>query len=157
MLMKSWRTALAALGAILSLGAGAQAEDIDPLDVLGVWYTEGQGAQVEIVEDGDSVKGTIIWFDGHEDGATLDVKNPDPELRDQPILGLAMLSGFERGRKKWRRGRIYDPESGKSYRSAIFREGPESVAMQGCIGILCVKQKLTKVPEGSVIRVLAVD
>ena len=69
----------------------------------------------------------------------VDGKNPDPALRGRPILGLAVLSGFTDQGKDWR-GRIYDPRSGKSYKSILSRNADGTLKVQGCIAFLCRTQ-----------------
>ncbi len=69
----------------------------------------------------------------------VDGKNPDPALRGRPILGLAVLSGFTDQGKDWR-GRIYDPRSGKSYKSILTRNGDGTLKVQGCVAFLCQTQ-----------------
>ena len=69
----------------------------------------------------------------------LDTNNPDPALRRRPIMGLAVLSGFSDAGKDWR-GRIYDPRSGKSYKSILSRKADGTLKVQGCIAFLCQTQ-----------------
>ena len=69
----------------------------------------------------------------------VDGKNPDPALRGRPILGLAVLSGFADAGKDWR-GRIYDPRSGKSYKSILGRNADGTLKVQGCIAFFCQTQ-----------------
>lgn len=47
-----------------------------------------------------------------------DENNPNPSLRDRPVIGIDMLHNFRKRNKIWK-GRIYDPESGKSYSAQI--------------------------------------
>lgn len=131
------------------LGASA-----DPLDVTGVWFTQNRDSQVEIRRTGDAgLEGAIIWYVGHDEEAVFDTRNPDPGKRDQEILGLEILRGFEPGDDRWRQGEIYDPTSGKSYRSAVYRKDEDTLAVQGCVGFICVTQEWERVPEDSVRRV----
>lgn len=69
----------------------------------------------------------------------LDRNNPDPALRARPVLGLAVLSGFADAGRDWR-GRIYDPRSGKSYKSILTRNPDGTLKVQGCIAFLCRTQ-----------------
>lgn len=125
---------------------------LTPLNVTGVWYTEGQQSQVEITEDGDSVVGRIIWYDGWEDGIVLDTNNPDEALQDRDLLGMPILAGFRQGNEKWRRGEIYDPTEGKSYRSAIYRVSNDRLGVEGCVSVICRKMEWERVPDDQIIR-----
>ena len=64
----------------------------------------------------------------------LDKKNPAPELRDRPVVGLQVLSGYEFRRGAWR-GRIYDPGSGHTFRSFIKRDADGSLRVRGFVGL----------------------
>ncbi|MEM1381037.1 MAG: DUF2147 domain-containing protein [Pseudomonadota bacterium] len=125
---------------------------LSPLNVTGVWYTEGQLSQVEITEDGDSVVGRIIWYEDWEEDIILDTKNPDETLRDRELLGLPILAGFREGNEKWRRGQIYDPTDGKSYRSAIYRVSDDRLGVEGCVSVICRKMEWQRVPEDQIMR-----
>lgn len=132
----------------------AATTSVDPLDVTGVWYPGDEDSQVEIVTDGDSVAGRIVLYDGVEYGPHYDTENPDEALRTRTILGLPIISGFERAKTKWRRGDIYDPNEGKTYRSAIFRKDADTLGVQGCIALFCQTQDWKRVPADKVIRFL---
>lgn len=124
-----------------------------PLDVTGVWYTDGQDSQVEITETGKSVVGRIIWYTGHEEEIVFDTNNPDEAAQKHEILGLAIIEGFERGGDRWRKGEIYDPTEGKTYRSAIYRIDETTLGVQGCVGFICRTLEWQMVPEGDVMRI----
>ena len=102
--------------------------------ILGRWFNADQGVQIEIGarknEEGQKrYYGTLVWLreayydgPGEEYGDPLrDAKNPDPERQNDPILGLEILKEFEYSRRKnrWNGGRVYDPESGKTYRAVM--------------------------------------
>jgi len=130
----------------------AAAEPVDPLDVAGVWYPGSATSQVEITAEGDSVAGRIIWYDGIQYGPNYDTENPDEELRGRTILGLPLIADFKKGRDKWRRGTIYDPNEGKTYRSAIALKNENTLIVQGCIALFCQTQEWPRVPEDKIIR-----
>lgn len=87
--------------------------------IIGEWYTEGEESVVEIYKCGDAYCGKIIWIiePTYPDGTNKrDKNNPDEALRDRPIVGMDIVSGFEHSRKNtWGNGTIYDPNSGKTY------------------------------------------
>mgnify|MGYP005996051427 CR=1 FL=1 len=113
--------------------------------IAGTWYTDGKRAVVKIGKCGDTVCGKISRFiEKPKDGVTTDINNPDPELRKRPLLGLAVLSGFTLDGDIWR-GEIYNPETGKSYRSVVERTGKDKLKVQGCISLFCRTQRWTLV------------
>jgi len=127
----------AALAALLAVPAAA-AEPI-----AGRWVTENGKAAVLIGSCGGGVTcGRIAAvLKPTPGGATTDVNNPDPKLRDRPFRGLAILTGFRDAGDDWR-GRIYDPESGKTYKSVVKRE-KDGLKVQGCIAFFCRTQHWT--------------
>ncbi len=134
-------------GSLVAIGAAA-----DPSDVYGTWLTQSRTAHVEIADCGDGTPcGRVVWIDpaSLEPGVTpetaVDRNNPDPELRDQPVLGLTLLAGFEQKREAWRGGTIYDPEAGKSYGSRLSRREDGRLQVKGCIGPICKTQVWTPV------------
>jgi len=124
--------AASALGAAPALAAAA---------IEGRWVTEERDAVVEIGDCGNATCGRIVQFlvappQGRDQ---RDINNPDPELRNRRLLGLPVLSRFREEEDLWR-GRIYDPKSGKDYRSVIRRKGPDRLEVKGCIGPFCRTQ-----------------
>lgn len=140
--------ALAAL-ALFALPAAAQPADA----VVGTWFTEagdkGGKARVEIErtegETGGVYAGRIVWLeeprfpDGEHAGeAKRDLENPDPELRDRPVLGLRILDGFAyAGGGTWSGGTIYDPADGKTYKAKMHLDGDgdRTLDVRGYVGI----------------------
>lgn len=115
--------------------------------VYGVWLTEEGTGTVRIIDCGDaSPCGIIETAEIPAGEPTTDVNNSDPALRDKPIIGLVMLHGFERDGDRWKKGRIYNPEDGKSYKSSIrVDDDPNVLKVKGCIAFLCQTQRWTRV------------
>lgn len=115
----------------------AQAADA----IGGRWITQDKDAVIEIKPCGASTCGTIARFlvappDGLDQ---RDINNPNAKLRQRKLLGLPILTQFKEEETLWR-GQIYDPNSGKSYRSVIRRKGPNVLEVKGCIGPFCQTQ-----------------
>lgn len=118
--------------------------------VYGLWLTEEETATVRIADCGDGTPCGVVETADIPDGEpTTDVNNSDPELRDQPIIGLTMLDGFEADGDRWKKGRIYNPEDGKSYKSSIEVEedDPNVLKVKGCIAFLCQTQRWTRAED----------
>jgi len=109
--------------------------------IAGRWVTEDRDAIVEIKPCGSVTCGRIARFlVTPPDGADQrDINNPDANLRKRKLLGLPILTQFREDGSKWR-GRIYDPNNGKSYRSVVQRKGPNTLEVSGCIGPFCQTQ-----------------
>lgn len=126
--------------AFISTAAAAKAAD-----PTGNWVTENRSAVVAIARCGAGLCGTVAKVLVEKPGIPkTDVRNPDPKLRGRPIQGLSILSGFTRHGDRWERGRIYDPNSGKSYASKLSLNPDGSLAVSGCIAVFCKTQRWTR-------------
>ena len=139
--------ALLAAGMLAPMAGGAALAAGDPVE--GIWKTENGRAHVQIKPCGTSMCGNIIWMaePNKEDGTPKrDRNNPDEAKQEQPILGLQIISGFERDKPGvWDDGDIYDPESGKTYGSNLEVKPDGSLGVEGCILFLCQEQTWTRV------------
>jgi uncharacterized protein (DUF2147 family) len=116
-----------------------------PAPVTGRWLTTEGKALVEVGPCGALLCGRIVRvLKAPAAGPLTDLNNPDPALRNRPIAGLVFLTGFRPDDDRWR-GRIYDPESGRSYRSELIRAG-STLKVKGCIGPFCRTQLWTAAP-----------
>lgn len=109
--------------------------------ITGRWVTEERDAIVEIKPCGNTTCGTIARFlvpppDGLDQ---RDINNPEQRLRTRKLLGLPILTQFREEDTLWR-GQIYDPKSGRSYRSVIRRKSANTIEVRGCIGPFCQAQ-----------------
>lgn len=125
------------LSALMLSTTAASAADA----IAGRWITEDRDAMVQIRSCGNATCGTIARFlVTPPDGADQrDINNPEPRLRTRRLLGLPILTEFRQDGDVWR-GRIYDPNSGRSYRSIIRRTGANTLEVQGCVGPFCQTQ-----------------
>ena len=100
---------------------------------------------------GDGLSGVIAGSpNASEERPDTDEKNPDPALRDRPLIGLELFAGFEyKGKGKWKGGTIYDPNSGKTYQCIITRVDANTLKVRGFIGVsLLGRTELwTRVPD----------
>jgi uncharacterized protein (DUF2147 family) len=107
--------------------------------IEGVWLSaDGTGwIKIELGEDGP--KGSIAGSPDdpeHKKPSDKDELNPDPALRDRQLLGLTIMQGFTAaGDGKWKNGRIYDPNSGKTYKCKLTLVDENTLELRGYIGI----------------------
>ena len=116
-----------------------------PSDILGIWKTEMGESKVEIFRCGEKICGKIVWLknpkyidsnDGQVGTPIIDRKNPDPTLRNRPLIGLKIMDGFtKQGDNTWGKGTCYDPKSGNAYRGKIHLPSPDRLELRGYIGI----------------------
>jgi uncharacterized protein (DUF2147 family) len=86
--------------------------------------------------------GIIVATANGKDGRPLrDSENPDPALRNRPLVGLPLIFGFRAaGDGRWTGGKIYDPDDGKTY-DAKLAPGPDgTLQVSGCVLFLCKAQ-----------------
>ena len=100
-------------------------------DIKGYWLTEKGTSQIYIYKaKNGKYYGKIAWLEEpNEFGAPKkDKENPDPKLKEKPLLDLLLLKSFDFDKKgnEWENGTIYDPESGKTYDCYMwFEDGAE--------------------------------
>lgn len=124
--------------AVLALATIAAA----PAPIAGRWVTAEGKAVVEIAPCASGLCGRIVRvLKPRPGGPAVDVKNPDPAQRGRPIEGITILTGFRPDATHWK-GQIYDPESGRTYRSELTRAGG-TLTVRGCWGPFCRSQQWT--------------
>jgi uncharacterized protein (DUF2147 family) len=132
---------LAVLAAAVTLAAGP-ALAADPAE--GEWLTQSGTAKVRIGPcpgKADRLCGAISWLKNPADADARDVHNPDPALKGRTILGLPMIWGFKQAAPgKWTGGKIYDPNSGKTYDSKVTVTPAGTLKVEGCILMVCQAQ-----------------
>jgi uncharacterized protein (DUF2147 family) len=106
--------------------------------VNGNWYSDNKDSIVTIGQCGPVVCGKIskIIAPTKDGKPARDENNPNPALRNRPVLGLELLSGFKDAGKEWV-GVIYDPRAGKSYKSKLVRLVNGNLQVKGCVGPFC--------------------
>lgn len=130
------------LAAGLALSPLAAAEPI-----AGRWVTAEKNAVVAIAPCGKTLCGTIEKFlvPPPKGNDQRDVNNPDASKRARRLIGTAILSSFVQDGDVWR-GQIYDPKSGKSYRSVLRRKSGNVLEVKGCYGPFCQTQVWNRAP-----------
>lgn len=106
--------------------------------ILGQWINASGEAHIEIFKKNEKYFGKIVWLKSPKDekGANkTDFKNPDPDLKSKPIMGLELLRDFVYEDGKWTDGKIYDPKSGKTYSCNITEKSNGQLNIRGYIGI----------------------
>jgi uncharacterized protein (DUF2147 family) len=123
--------------AFIALALSAAQPAIAAAPVTGKWMTPEKDSIIEVASCGSALCGRIIRvLKPNPKGPTVDANNPNPALRNRPIQGLAILSGFADNGKNWI-GSIYDPRRGKSFKSYLTRLTDGNLQVKGCIGFLC--------------------
>ena len=125
-------------GMIILLAVNVYAQEGKANAILGNWLTDDDKAVVEIYKCSDRYCGRIVSLKEpkNEDGTDkLDSKNPDPSKRSRKLIGLNLVWGFEYDKDDtWAGGKIYDPDSGKTYSCRMNLEG-EKLKVRGYVGL----------------------
>ena len=90
--------------------------------IVGTWLTDAGDSKVDIVATSGVYAGKVVWLkQATRDGQPLhDANNSDAALRDRPIMGLEILSGFKAATGgTWAGGTAYSPRTGKHYPAAL--------------------------------------
>ena len=128
------------LAAFTLLATAAQAA----APITGRWVTESKDGVVEIYQCGAQVCGKLAKFlvPPPNGVGQKDINNPNKALRGRTLLGMNILTGFKEVGDQWK-GQIYDPKSGKTYRSVVYKGKSGNLVVKGCIGPFCQAQSWT--------------
>ena len=109
--------------------------------VLGLWASDH--SLFELIEDEGRLLGIIRvitnpTYTQEEAPARVgelrkDDQNPEPAKRNRPLVGISILSEYEYKKGLWR-GKIYDPDTGKTYKSRISLTPDGRLKIRGYIG-----------------------
>lgn len=108
-------------------------------DIVGEWKTidDESGEAKSVVE--------IYERDGRYYGKVRDLLlKPDDtlcekcegELKDQPVVGMEIITDMEKKGDEYSGGEILDPESGKVYRAKMWLEDDDRLKVRGYVGFL---------------------
>lgn len=105
--------------------------------IFGYWTNENQDIIIHIFESsGHLLQGKIVWMkDSLDDFGNykLDVQNADSKLRSQKLLGAIILKNYkyDTANKIWRSGKIYNFETGNTYRSKLWVNENGALSVKG--------------------------
>ena len=135
-------------GAMLAAGPALAADPVE-----GEWMV-GTTTRVMIAAcpgKADHMCGVIVWLKSPNDkeGKPIrDTANPDARLKNRPIVGMPFITDFHRTAPgAWAGGRIYDPDSGKTYESKMHIDADGTLKVAGCVLVFCQNQTWRRPPE----------
>lgn len=115
--------------------------------IFGNWKTKGGQATVQI----GPCQGNAARVCGHfvdlagEGRRSRDKNNPNPALRNRPLLGMPFVTGFKpAGPNKWRSGQIYNPQDGKTYNAKMDLNPNGTLTVSGCVFVFCQGETWTR-------------
>ena len=130
---------IAALVATVLTSIGAWAQEASP---VGLWKniddeTGKPKALIRITESNGEIKGKIekLFRAANEEQSPKCDKCEDAR-KDQPIIGMTILTGMKHDGSAYTGGQILDPNNGKVYKSKmILAEGGKKLNVRGYIGM----------------------
>jgi uncharacterized protein (DUF2147 family) len=82
--------------------------------------------------------GAIDWLKDPVGHPSHDVNNPDRALRGRPLVGVLVVRDMKNaGPGRWTGGKLYDPESGKSYDGKLRALSTDRLQVTGCVLFVC--------------------
>ena len=135
------KLAIGLIGATMAFASPAIAAS----PIVGDWVTQDKDAIIKISQCGATVCGRIHKYlvTPPNGVGQKDVNNPNKSLRNRTLLGMAILTEFKPDGNIWR-GKVYDPKSGKTYRSEVTLNSTNSLKMKGCVAFICQGQNWTR-------------
>ncbi len=97
--------------------------------VTGLYWSPKKDAQIEIYKRGDKYFGRSVWVAIPR----KDTENPVKALQVRDVQGIELLRDFTYQNGIYKDGKIYDPESGKTYDCKMSLEG-STLKVRGFIG-----------------------
>ena len=113
-----------------------------PTGPTGEWLVAKQVARIKIADCDGRLWGVVAW---EAQPGGVDKKNPDPNLRSRPTLGMPILLGMTPSKDNRWDGQIYNSEDGHTYSANITMVDPNTLRVQGCfLGFLCGGENWTR-------------
>jgi len=116
--------------------------------IIGTWLMPDNEGIIEIYKDGNLYNGKIIWMQEKEkDGSPLkDKENPIDSLRNRPVEGLQVMTGFKyQGENRWDGGTFYAPKKGREVEPEFILIDKDHLNIKISIFIFSLTIELTKI------------
>jgi len=137
------RLFLASIAGLVLVSSAPSAQPArTPTDPTGEWLVAKQVARIKIADCDGRLWGVVAW---EAQPGGIDKKNPDPNLRSRPTLGMPILLGMTPSKGGRWDGQIYNSEDGHTYSANISLVDPNTLRVQGCfLGFLCGGENWTR-------------
>ena len=134
--------AAAAMTSLLAILPAVAQQPLPRPDPTGDWLVANKCARIKVADCGGQMWGVVDW---EATPGGVDGKNPDPNLRSRPTLGMPILLGMVRTQPNHWDGQIYNSEDGHTYSANISLLNPGMLRVQGCfLGFLCGGENWTR-------------
>jgi uncharacterized protein (DUF2147 family) len=122
----------------LIVSASSFASDYKAEDIIGTWLSEKKDGVIKVSLVDGKFRGHLIAFKKEKKDlgkVVLDKNNPDDKLKIRELRGIKMLWGFKFDDDEWSGGKIYDPVSGKIYKSYMSLDDKNTLSLRGYVGL----------------------
>jgi uncharacterized protein (DUF2147 family) len=126
-----------AMGVALFLSLGTTGFNvISPAErLIGTWESEEKNLLIQIAREGGHFVGTMTYYQCATETimrTRVDIENPDPRLVGRKLLGLKLVEKLSyQGNNVWGGGKIYDPNSGKTYDARVQLTNSNTLVVRG--------------------------
>jgi uncharacterized protein (DUF2147 family) len=142
------KTLLAGLMAALVLAGNIGISTASAAGPEGVWRMKNGKVTVRVSYcGGTKLCATIVGLAKPLDKKgrpKVDKENPNPALRDRPVIGLTIISGMSQASDNVWKGKAYNADDGGTYSSKAEFSG-NSMVVEGCWGPICKEMKFIRV------------
>ena len=108
---------------------------------FGYWLTSASIVKIENCDNSLCATIQIVFVpEGVDPESVLDKNNRNKDLRSRTLMGLNLLEDFsvtDQMQTSFEGGKIYDPNSGRSYKSKIFLKENGDLRVEGCLAFVC--------------------
>tara|TARA_B100001109_G_C18834777_1_gene461399 strand:- start:892 stop:1374 length:483 start_codon:yes stop_codon:yes gene_type:complete len=109
--------------------------------IFGYWLTSGSIVKIENCDNEVCGKIVTIFVEkGIDPNSIIDENNKDKSLRDRSLIGIDLLNEFKidtQDQVNFSGGKIYDPRSGRTYKSNLYLNKDGILRVEGCLAFIC--------------------
>lgn len=111
-------------------------------DTIGEWRRP-DGTRIQLHRCKELLCGRIVMVPDH---TRMDLANPNPRLRVRPVTGAPVLTDGRRTDVGWK-GKLYEPDSGRTYSARFTPEGRVRLNVSLCpfLKIFCSAESWERV------------
>lgn len=107
--------------------------------LIGNWSVMDNQAAIAISKNNDIFEGRIIWLlepNDANDLPKLDIQNDEKSKRNQPLMLMTCLYGFEYNSTSnaWENGFFYNPFTGEIIKATLTMTDANTIEMKGYAG-----------------------
>lgn len=124
--------------------ASTEAQALSDEDVLGVWRDPDSGSHIQMYRCGESACAKVVQV---KEPGRKDVHNPNPALRDRPVVGVVIMNGGKKVAPLQWKGSLYNTRDGGTYDGTLTLVSENQLKLRGCImgGLICAGPTWEKV------------